>query len=206
MEKIGEKIKQLRWSRGLNIMDLAARLDISGTALSKIETGKTKSITIALGKELAKALDISFNVLFEIEATPQKQDQTENLISEIESLKKQIEELKIRITEKDSLIKTLSNSYKNTKSIIIADIIVYHQDQIKDYERKLETVTDEVVKKEILHEIDYLKKHEQRRFKQLVVTGILEESDIEDNYKIHLQNYLWHAESLKQKYSNLPNV
>ena len=42
----------------------ALEIEVSDTALSKIETGKTKSITIDLGKGIAKALDISFNELF----------------------------------------------------------------------------------------------------------------------------------------------
>lgn len=48
-------------------MELANMLNVSDTALSKVETGKTKSITVDLGKGIAKALEISFNDLFEIE-------------------------------------------------------------------------------------------------------------------------------------------
>ena len=81
----GAKIQRIRKSNGLSLMQLANIVDVSDTALSKIETGKTTSITVDLGKKLSSALNISFNELFEIEAA-------ENL--NINELKKEIEEIK----------------------------------------------------------------------------------------------------------------
>ncbi len=85
METIGDKIKRIRKSKGLSLMDLAKILSVSktekvsDTALSKIETGSTKSVTVALGKRLAKALDISFVELFDIESLNPSDKETDRL-------------------------------------------------------------------------------------------------------------------------------
>jgi transcriptional regulator with XRE-family HTH domain len=89
---LGEKIKRLRKSKGFSLMQLAGIVDISDTALSKIETGKTVSITVDLGKKLCDVLNISFNELFEIE------------IPENELLKKEI-------IEKNNLISILKETH-----------------------------------------------------------------------------------------------
>ncbi|MBW8334858.1 MAG: helix-turn-helix transcriptional regulator [Prolixibacteraceae bacterium] len=81
METIGDKIKRLRKANGYSLMDLANMLDISDTAISKIETGKTKSITIDLGKGIAKALDVSFNELFEIESSKVSENEKDYLMA-----------------------------------------------------------------------------------------------------------------------------
>jgi len=56
-------------------------------ALSKVETGETKSITIDLGKKIAEALEISFNELFDIEV-PENARNEEVLKANIENLQK----------------------------------------------------------------------------------------------------------------------
>lgn len=127
METIGDKIKRLRKSKGLSLKDLVKILNVSGkdfsdTALSKIETGLTKNITVALGKELAKALDISFNELFEIESSNGNAEIIKKLNTDIEGLKKQME-------DKTLLIETLKNEREHIRWHILSEIVInymYH--------------------------------------------------------------------------------
>lgn len=120
METIGSKIKLLRRSKGLSLMDLVEKLgaleiEVSDTALSKIETGKTKSITIDLGKGIAKALDISFNELFDIEETSQNQDQIESLKEQIENLK---EKARYNISLKKAVLMSFYTSFTHISNNI----------------------------------------------------------------------------------------
>jgi len=112
MEAIGDKIKRLRKNRGLSLMDLANILEVSDTALSKIETGKTKSITIDLGKGIAKALDISFGELFDIEVS--------SIAAELLSLKnEEFDNLNKLLNEKSLLIELLLKEKYNDKIILM---------------------------------------------------------------------------------------
>ncbi len=67
MESINEKIKRLRIEKGLNQDETAIKVGISRNSYFLIEKGTTKTISLELGKKIAKALEISFNELFEIE-------------------------------------------------------------------------------------------------------------------------------------------
>ena len=52
---IGNSIRELRESRGLSQVDLAARLQITSSMLCQIERG-TKTPSLVLGVDIAKAL------------------------------------------------------------------------------------------------------------------------------------------------------
>lgn len=94
METIGDKIKKLRNAKRLSLKELADRVNLSNTGLSKIETGKTKTVTIEIGKRLCEALDVSFNELFEI--LPDNQAGEKNKI-EVETLRKRVSELEYTV-------------------------------------------------------------------------------------------------------------
>jgi transcriptional regulator with XRE-family HTH domain len=74
MELLGEKIRQIRKSKGISQMTVADTCKIKQSSYANIESGKTQNITIEIGKGIAKALNVSFNELFEIEA-PAVQDE-----------------------------------------------------------------------------------------------------------------------------------
>ncbi|MGQ8335663.1 helix-turn-helix transcriptional regulator [Sunxiuqinia sp. A32] len=67
MVDISLKISRLRNEKGLKQSEMARQIGISQTAYAKIENGITKSISIDIGKNIARALGESFNNLFEIE-------------------------------------------------------------------------------------------------------------------------------------------
>jgi len=74
METIGSRLKRLRKSKGLTLRNLSKIIDISDTAISKIETGKTSSITISLGLKICKALDVPFPELWETNVVGEKSE------------------------------------------------------------------------------------------------------------------------------------
>lgn len=98
MKSVGEKIKQLRKSKGLSLKELAQKLDVSDTSLSKIETGKVDSIKIDTGKKLSNELGVSFNELFEIESPSVEikslQFENEHLKNEVDKLEEQLADKK----------------------------------------------------------------------------------------------------------------
>ena len=67
MESLGEKIRQIRKSKGISQMTVADTCNIKQSSYANIESGKTQNITIEIGKGIAKALGVPFNELFEIE-------------------------------------------------------------------------------------------------------------------------------------------
>jgi transcriptional regulator with XRE-family HTH domain len=95
METIGEKIRRIRKSKGISQMTVADTCNIKQSSYANIESGKTQNITIEIGKGIAKALDVSFNELFEIEVQGVSGSDVESLLNEkkakIEDLQKQIE-------------------------------------------------------------------------------------------------------------------
>lgn len=106
MESINEKIKRIRIEIGINQADVARSAGIKQSSYASIEKGDTKSISIEVGKGIAKALRISFNELFDIENA----DNKNNLQEEIEKLKKTIESLEEQLDDK----RQLNLAYKNT--------------------------------------------------------------------------------------------
>jgi len=116
METIGDKIKGLRKSKGLSLMELANKLNVSDTAISKIETGKTKSITIELGKGLCNELGVSFNELFEIKTDG---PDIEKMQTELINLNSVLKDKNDRIEEKEKIIHLQEQVNQNLRNAII---------------------------------------------------------------------------------------
>lgn len=89
MENLNEKIKANRLHKNINQSEMANAIGISRNAYVQIEKGVTKSISIEIGKKIAKALDYPFDELFGI-------DQESRIESE---LKKEKEDLDNQIAE-----------------------------------------------------------------------------------------------------------
>ena len=92
MESFNEKIKRLRKSKGLKQDDICQMIGITQPSFASIENGKTKSVSIDLGKKIANALNVSFNELFDIEYSGYQKckEENENLIKENIALKEEI--------------------------------------------------------------------------------------------------------------------
>lgn len=96
MEPIGDKIKRIRKSKGISQTMVADTCNIKQSSYANIESGKTQNITIEIGKGIAKALDVSFNELFEIENIgidfQNKHDENDKLLLSLKEKDKQIEQ------------------------------------------------------------------------------------------------------------------
>lgn len=75
MELLNEKIKKLRIQKNISQVDMANAAGMSRGAFIAFENGKESvNLSLRAAIEIAKALDVSFNELFEIEA-PAVQDE-----------------------------------------------------------------------------------------------------------------------------------
>jgi len=110
MESINEKIKRIRIEIGINQADVARSAGIKQSSYASIEKGDTKSISIDVGKGIAKALRISFNELFDI--------QVPNNSFEIEELQSKILDLEREIKSRDRIIADYSNMFDNYRDQI----------------------------------------------------------------------------------------
>ena len=63
--KLGEKIKQLRKSKGISQEELASMLKINRNYLSRIETGKSEP-TSSILKNIAEIFSVDLNSLLDI--------------------------------------------------------------------------------------------------------------------------------------------
>ena len=112
MYEFKEKIKRLRIEKGLKQADIARSAGIKQATLASIEKpvelGGTKAMTIETGKGIAKALGISFNELFDVEAPGNSR------ILELEKknskLNSRIGELEEQIEDKRRIVKFLSDN------------------------------------------------------------------------------------------------
>lgn len=69
--KLGEKIKQLRKSKGISQEELASMLKINRNYLSRIETGKSEP-TSSILKNIAEIFSVDLNSLLDIECEENK--------------------------------------------------------------------------------------------------------------------------------------
>ena len=67
--KLGEKIKQLRKSKGISQEELASTLNINRNFLSRIETGKSEP-TASMLKNIAKIFNVDLNSLLDVKSLP----------------------------------------------------------------------------------------------------------------------------------------
>lgn len=177
---IAEKIRQLRKQKGISQAKIAEVIGISQAAYAKIETGETKSISIEIGKGISKALDNSFNELFEIESNPKNQDQIERILSENEGLKKQIE-------EKTLLIETLKNERAHIKEHLI-DVMM------DDFSFDLSSLSilsakPESEKEKLLIQREEVIKNFNKKKEYYIKTGFLSQSDFDDYYNDIIDHY-----------------
>lgn len=66
METIGERIKRIRKSKGMNQIEVAEAAGITQSALAAIEKNKTSNIFLKVAIGISKALNEPFNELFEV--------------------------------------------------------------------------------------------------------------------------------------------
>ena len=152
METIGEKIRRIRKSKGISQNAVSDICGITQPSYANIESNKTQNITIEIGKGIAKALDASFNELFEIEVPGAAFSIDENVLND---LRGEIERLKKQNDIKDSHIEMLYKEIRIFNEYLSFDTINDYFEYILDYEHKLRsTETTEKEKEYFKRQLD----------------------------------------------------
>lgn len=144
MGKIGEKLKKIRIEKRLSQKQVAEICGITPAAYTFIENGTTKNITIEIGKGIAKALNVSFNELFEIEPNS---NEIENFLNEIHNLNQIIE-------DSSRQIEKLLKEKKEITDIYLLDFVHYTTVEIYRYFEKLNSAQENEIE-EILYDAVY---------------------------------------------------
>jgi transcriptional regulator with XRE-family HTH domain len=106
-KSILDKIKTRRVKLGISQTKMAETMGISQTGYAKIESGVTESVSLPVAVMIAKALNVGFNELFDIDGDSEKIDR---LTKEIEWLNKRIWELEEQLIDKRNIIQFLSSN------------------------------------------------------------------------------------------------
>lgn len=112
METIGEKIKRIRKLKGLSQVQVSEIAGITQSALASIENNRTSNIFLSVARGIAKALQVSFNELFEVESGVQG---IEELKAEIERLQGQVRSLNEWLADKNTIIDSLRKEITQQK-------------------------------------------------------------------------------------------
>jgi transcriptional regulator with XRE-family HTH domain len=150
-----ERLKQLRKQKGLSQKEISDLSRINQASYSNIESGATKMDTIKLGvaKDIAKALEVSFNDLFEI-GLPVNTDEN-GLKNEIMRLKevasKQEKMIKLQ-GEYLELLEKSNNEYKQTYTIAQKMMVIAMEEFAKaplggNFEETLESIRSKALSK-----------------------------------------------------------
>jgi transcriptional regulator with XRE-family HTH domain len=178
--KILEKIRNLRNQKGFSQTRVAESIGgITQSGYAKIERGDTENIPLSVAVGIAKALDVGFNDLFNIDGDSQR---IESLNGRIETLREMIDEGKIYIRQLSILIETAQNEKSHIKEHLVMQmasdysfniglidtIISRSENEVKEYfvQKK-----EDVIRIFNLNKDYYLK------------TGFLTQSDFDDHFK-----------------------
>ncbi|GAB1419313.1 hypothetical protein MASR2M12_20780 [Bacteroidales bacterium] len=110
MEELKEKIKRIRISKKLSQSEVAECAGITRVAYSYFENGRTDKLSLDAAIGIAKALEVSFNDLFEIEEGGKEIDK---LKSEIKALTLKLQDL----TDHKKLVEDVYSSSFEINSI-----------------------------------------------------------------------------------------
>ncbi len=110
MEDLKQKIKRLRKEKRISQTELAEIAGISRISYTYFENGTTDKLSLDAAKGIAKALNVSFNDLFEIEGNS---SDIKKLEIEVNQLSKKLEEL----TEHNKLVQNIYDSSFEISSI-----------------------------------------------------------------------------------------
>lgn len=162
MKPVGEKIKEIRKSKGINQTVVADICGIKQSSYANIENGKTQTISIEVGKGIAKALGVSFVDLFEIETNDPLAE--ENSIR-IKSLEWELETLYEILKERREHIELLKNQIEAYKKMLLISTDTFLQPYLGDIDSDIKSAKSEKErnklikrKKKINDTIDNIKK------------------------------------------------
>lgn len=107
LKEVLEKIKNLRNQKGISQAQMAKMVGVTQAGYANIETNDKGKLSLVVAVGIAKALNVGFNELFDIDGDSQKIDSLNN---EIKLLEKRIIELEDQLNDKRSIIEFLSSN------------------------------------------------------------------------------------------------
>ena len=144
---ISENIRKHREAKNLSQQKLAELAGVSQPTIYKLEHGKADNVTLQVGKSIAEALGVSFNVLFEIETVQLGAELLEKLVNleqtKNSKLESRISELEERLSERVDFIKLLQNENFNIKRLLAGRNIEVESKKVLEAENNVATAKTE---------------------------------------------------------------
>lgn len=153
MSNYGQKIKQLRELKGISQKQVADEAGIKPSSYFNIENGKTQSISIEVGKGIARALDVAFNELFEIET---KSDHYKN--ERIKELEDEVVRLTAALKKEEKVSSLLTEINASLEKEKFRIIINGEFEEIYNVNNQIEKTQNPQQKKEYLIRIESIKR------------------------------------------------
>lgn len=94
-KKIGERIRWLRYKKNKSLKDVAALLDMSVPALSKIENGTT-DMNLSRLMQIARIFKVSTTSIIDDDEPGQKSESTENMLLKEKLLRSEQEVMRLQ--------------------------------------------------------------------------------------------------------------
>jgi len=179
-----DKIRELRKGKGISQTDMADLIGISQAAYGKIESGFTKSISIDIGKGIAKALNVSFGELFDVEDTNSEdlKKQHEVWEKEMQVLWDSIKKKNKEIEDKELIIELLKREREIYKQSVIISIETYYSHRLSELKKELKEEKDEKKRIYLQNVINALPEDKQHDLDNFLYMGFLSKKDIDSLY------------------------
>ena len=137
MKTLGNKMKILRAQKGLNLKEFGKIVEISDTALSNIETGKTKYPGVDIAIKIADALETDIYYLFGNKDFNSEQKSFNDLQRTVSDYKEELFQLNYKL---------YSESLNYLSKLLQYNRLLFNYDdeKAKEYEAKAEELSIEI--------------------------------------------------------------
>ncbi|MGM0408172.1 MAG: helix-turn-helix domain-containing protein [Bacteroidota bacterium] len=176
MKPVGEKIKQIRKSKGISQTVVADICGIKQSSYANIENGKTQTISIEVGKGIAKALGVSFVDLFEIETNDPLAE--ENSIK-IKSMEWELETLYDVLKERKEHIELLKNRIEAYKKLLLISTDAFLQPYFVDIDSDIKSAKSDKERNKLIKRKKKLNDTINNIKKFYIDMGLLTKDEIE---------------------------
>ncbi|MCW0483504.1 helix-turn-helix domain-containing protein [Gaoshiqia sediminis] len=187
MKPIGERIKEIRQSKGISQTIVAETCGIKQSSYANIENGKTQNITIEIGKGIARALDVSFIELFDIAISDKYFDgykaDLESITEAYSDLDETVKELLERIKEKDLLIETLKNEKSHVRQHLVMQLVSNFTFDVNFISNQIANTKDEKEKAELEKKKDDVVRVFNLNKDYYIKTGFLSNKEFDDYFE-----------------------
>lgn len=208
MQSVSEKIRELREAKNLSQKKLAEIAGVSQPTIYNVEHGKVDNITLSIGKNIAKALGVSFAELFEIETpgtgTSEASAELEQLRNLVINYENEIKVYQDRLTDKETIIKSLKTEKKLFKENVIRSIDVMYEPEVTEIRNKLKNCSDQTEKLTLETKLQKIIEAKKRMLKNYMYVGFLLEEDLANYYEQLGEHYksvnlIWEGELSESK-------